>query len=119
MLGDGWRYMPMKLSAADRRLYKAMTSVPWDASGGPSFSDAVENPAFYDPTKYGIARRVVNNDPTEIVRFGCLGIRHCWRYYLNNPAAELRCLWNVGILALSINDFEGMERIKAEVAEVV
>ena len=106
--------MPMKLSGSDRRIFKTMTSFPWDPEGGPSFYEAVEDRMLSDPGTIGIARRIIHDDPTEIVRFGCLGLRKRWRDYLSFKSSEARCLWHSCIGAFAINDFAAIDRIVAE-----
>ena len=101
----------MRLTSSDKRILKAMTSFPWKKQGGPSFYDLVEDPHRRDPAKYGIARRALDDDPTEIVRFACLGTRDRWRAYLLNPDGESASLWHTCLWAMAINDTVAVERI--------
>ena len=106
----------MKLSSSDRRLFKTMTTFPWSEDGGPTFYDFANNERSYDPSKFGIARRAIHDDPTEIVRFACLGVRNSLHSYAQSPLHEGYGLWHSCLWALAINDYPAIEMMSDNVS---
>ena len=86
-----------------------MTTFPWAEDGGPSVYELAKEQREYDPSKFGIARRAILDEPIEIVRFAYLGVRTCLRTYSRSPRQEGYALWHNCLWALAINDYPSIE----------
>lgn len=109
---------PMKLTTADKRLLAKATQSPWPEDGGSSFYEFVKTPEN-DPAKFGIVRRVVHDDPTEIVRFAVISARQIWADFARervrdrSPAA----MWHACLWALAVNDEEAVQHFVEHLPE--
>lgn len=131
----------MKLSAADKRLVKAITSFPWDESQYVSLYDSLSeqmqrvtdrlavtgqtvddiapdhlrawSPIVFQSVftweLHGIARRIIYDDPAELVRFTLVGIRGQWlcegfSRNTNAPDLHIDGFWATLLAALALGD---------------
>ena len=83
----------LKLSPSDRRIFRKALSFPWPRDGGPGFYEALAEASANDswlsfPAQSGVTRRVIDDDPAEIVRYSYVKRRIVWNEFAN-PTTEL------------------------------
>lgn len=88
----------MKLSSSDRKIFRKALAFPWPRDGGhdfyTAFAAAISEDSWHMfPTQNGITRRVIDDEPAEIVRYTYIGTRLSWHGFANPiievPATEI------------------------------